>query len=492
MQISFQSEAKATGTLVLGVFEDKILTKAAHYIDLQTHGAIDKAINASTFKGKKDEILTLFAPHGIEHSKIVLIGLGKPEKLTPLAYQEIGAKIVASLAKCQDSHAFINIVDEKIPHLADSVAYMAAGAEIRSWKFDQYKTKKKDDSPLKELVFITPNKTHTENCFEPLKAINEGMALTRHVVSEPPNVIYPESMAEIAKGLKKLGVKVDVLDEKHMKKLGMNALLGVGQGSIRESQLIVLEWMNGPKDQAPIAIVGKGVTFDTGGISIKPSNGMEDMKYDMAGSGVVLGLLKSLALRKAKINVVGVMGMVENMPSGSAQRPSDVVTSMSGQTIEILNTDAEGRLVLADALWYTQDRFKPQAMIDLATLTGAINVALGWEYAGLFSNSDTLAEKLANAGKLVGEKLWRLPMGDSYDKDIDSDIADVKNTGSGRGAGSITAAQFLQRFVNNVPWAHLDIASMAWEKKEKSLIAKGASGFGVRLLNEFLMKHYEG
>ncbi len=492
MQISFQTEIKTTGTLVLGVFEDKILTKAAQHLGSQINGTILKAINASTFKGKKDEVLSFFAPHGVEYSQIILIGLGKPEKLTPLAFQEIGAKIMVALSKCQDSHACINITDEKISDLAESVAFMAAGADIRSWKFDQYKTKKKDEVSLKELIFITANVAHTEKCFETLKAINEGMALTRHVVSEPPNVIYPESMAEIAKGLKKLGVKVEILDEKHMKKLGMNALLGVGQGSIRESQLIVLQWMNGPKDQTPIAIVGKGVTFDTGGISIKPSNGMEDMKYDMAGSGVVLGLLKSLALRKAKVNVVGVMGMVENMPSGSAQRPSDVVTSMSGQTIEILNTDAEGRLVLADALWYTQNRFKPQAMIDLATLTGAINVALGWEYAGLFSNNDNLSEKLTKAGESTGEKLWRLPMGESYDKDIDSDIADVKNTGSGRGAGSITAAQFLQRFVSNVPWAHLDIASMAWEKKDKPLIAKGASGFGVRLLNEFLMKHYEG
>jgi len=324
-----------------------------------------------------------------------------------------------------------------------------------------------------------------------LKHVAEGVALTRHVVSEPPNILYPESMAEIASELKRLKVGVEVLDEKHMKKLGMGALLGVGQGSIRESKLIVLEWMHGPKGEPPVAFVGKGVTFDTGGISIKPSNGMEDMKYDMAGSGVVLGLFKALALRGAKVNAVGIMGMVENMPSGSAQRPADVVTSMSGQTIEVINTDAEGRLVLADALWYAQDRFKPQAMIDLATLTGAISVALGWEYAGLFSNNDELSRKLTDAGNSVGEKLWRLPMGDSYDKDIDSDIADVKNTGSGRGAGSITAAQFLQRFVNNVPWAHLDIAGMAWEKKDKPLVGKGASAFGVRLLNEFLMKYYE-
>jgi leucyl aminopeptidase len=276
-----------------------------------------------------------------------------------------------------------------------------------------------------------------------------------------------------------------------MEKLGFGALLGVGQGSIRESQLVVMQWNGGPENQKPIAVVGKGVTFDTGGISIKPSNGMEDMKYDMAGSGVVLGLLKSLALRKAKVNVVGVMGLAENMPSGSAQRPSDIVTSLSGQTIEVLNTDAEGRLVLADALWYTQDKFKPQYMINLATLTGAITVALGYEYAGLFSNNDKLSEMLTKAGEQVGELLWSMPMSKVYDKDINSDAADVKNIGSGRGAGSITAAKFLERFVNKTPWAHLDIAGMAWDKAERPLSGKGATGYGVRLLNAFLKDNFE-
>ena len=298
-------------------------------------------------------------------------------------------------------------------------------------------------------------------------------------------------MAKYAKELSKIGVKVDVLGEKEMTKLGFGALLGVGQGSVRESQLVVMKWMGGKKDEKPIAVVGKGVTFDTGGINIKPSNGMEDMKYDMAGSGVVLGLMQSLAMRKAKVNVIGVMALAENMPSGSAQRPSDVVTSLSGQTIEVLNTDAEGRLVLADALWYTQDKFKPQYIIDLATLTGAITVALGYEYAGLFSNDDKLCDMLTAAGTAVGEPLWRLPMGKAYDKDINSDVADVKNVGSGRGAGSITAAHFLERFVNKTPWAHLDIAGMAWDKAAKPLTGKGATGYGVRLLNEFLIKNFE-
>ncbi|NBT84954.1 MAG: leucyl aminopeptidase [Alphaproteobacteria bacterium] len=492
MQISFQKIlGESNGTLVLGVFEEKVLTRSAQIIDSQIQGTLKRAIEKSSFTGKKDEILSILAPHGISNSQVLLVGLGNPKGSSPLDFQQLGGKIIAALSKCQDVQVIVDIMDDKIRQLPEMVANVAAGMNLRSWKFDKYKTKKKEESSLKELIFITPEPAASEKAFEPLKHVAEGVALTRHVVSEPPNILYPESMAEIASELKRLKVGVEVLDEKHMKKLGMGALLGVGQGSIRESKLIVLEWMHGPKGEPPVAFVGKGVTFDTGGISIKPSNGMEDMKYDMAGSGVVLGLFKALALRGAKVNAVGIMGMVENMPSGSAQRPADVVTSMSGQTIEVINTDAEGRLVLADALWYAQDRFKPQAMIDLATLTGAISVALGWEYAGLFSNNDELSRKLTDAGNSVGEKLWRLPMGDSYDKDIDSDIADVKNTGSGRGAGSITAAQFLQRFVNNVPWAHLDIAGMAWEKKDKPLVGKGASAFGVRLLNEFLMKYYE-
>jgi leucyl aminopeptidase len=492
MQISFKKTLEeSNGTLVLGVFEEKTLTKSAQIIDSQIQGTLKKAIENSSFSGKKDEILSILAPHGIQNAQVLLIGLGNPKNLSFLDFQELGGKLMAALDKAKDTKVVVDIIDDRIRNLPEMAAYIAAGINLRSWKFDKYKTKKKDESLLKEFIFITPEPTISEKTFEPLKHIAEGVALTRDVVSEPPNVLFPESMAEIAYELKRLKVSVEILDEKHMKKLGMGALLGVGQGSIQESKLIILQWMHGPKGEPPVAFIGKGVTFDTGGISIKPSNGMEEMKYDMAGSGVILGLFKALALRGAKVNAVGIMGMVENMPSGSAQRPADVVTSMSGQTIEVINTDAEGRLVLADALWYTQDRFKPQAMIDLATLTGAISVALGWEYAGLFSNNDDLAHKLTDAGNSVGEKLWRLPMGDSYDKDIDSEIADVKNTGSGRGAGSITAAQFLQRFVNNIPWAHLDIAGMAWEKKGKPLVGKGASAFGVRLLNEFLMRYYE-
>jgi leucyl aminopeptidase len=319
--------------------------------------------------------------------------------------------------------------------------------------------------------------------------------LTRDLVSEPANVIYPETLAAEAGRLAELGVDVEILDEHKMRKLGMNALLAVGQGSARPPRVVVMQWngandSGGPRSQ-PLAFVGKGVTFDTGGISIKPAAGMGDMKWDMAGSAVVIGLMRLLAARNAPVNAVGVVGLVENMPSGTAQRPGDIVTSMSGQTIEVLNTDAEGRLVLADALWYCQDRFKPRLIVDLATLTGAVIVALGHHRAGMFSNNDELAERLVQAGKAVGEQVWRLPLDESYDRDIDSDAADVKNIGGGRAAGSIIGAQFLQRFVNEAPWAHLDIAGTAWSTKDAPTVPKGATAFGVRLLDQFVSQHYE-
>ncbi|MGV8948245.1 MAG: leucyl aminopeptidase [Candidatus Paracaedibacter sp.] len=496
MKIDFLDRGLATeGTLVIGAFEGKKLQGIAADVDKKTDGSLTRAIAAKDFKGKKDEAIRLIAPNGLKISEIILFGLGKETDITPLSLEELGAKVTAALERCKDKSALIHFpaLNTKTLDENTATAHVAYGALLRTWKFDKYQTKKKDQPScaLKTLEFMTDSPKAAKKAFEPLNHIAEGVFLTRHVVSEPPNVIYPESLANIAKDLKKLGVGVEVLSESQMKKLGMNALLGVGQGSIRDSQLVVLTWKNGPKSQAPLAIVGKGVTFDTGGISIKPAQDMDEMKADMAGSGVVLGLIRALAGRKAKVNVVGVMGLTENMPSGSAQRPGDIVTAMSGQTIEILNTDAEGRLVLADALWYTQNRFKPQAMIDLATLTGAIVISLGYEYAGLFSNNDALADRLKEAGDTTGEKLWRLPLADAYDKDIDSVVADVKNIGSGRGAGSITAAQFLQRFVNDVPWAHLDIAGTAWDKKGRPLSVKGATAFGVRLLNQWIQTHYE-
>jgi leucyl aminopeptidase len=373
---------------------------------------------------------------------------------------------------------------------------------LRSYRFSKYLTKEKEeDKPsLKKLIFVCENNEAARERFDSLEKICDAVFFTRNLVSEPANIIYPETLAAAAKSLTKLGVKVEVLGEAQMRKLGMNALLGVGQGSERESQLVVMQWHGAGKpkkngkgaeeDEAPVAFVGKGVTFDTGGISIKPSAGMEDMKWDMAGSAVVIGLMMALAGRKARVNAVGVVGLVENMPSGTAQRPGDIVTSMSGQTIEVLNTDAEGRLVLADALWYTKERFHPKFMIDLATLTGAILISLGHERAGLFSNNDALAHSIAEAGDKVNELVWRMPLGEAYDKAIKSDAADMKNIGN-RAAGSITAAQFLQRFVGDTPWAHLDIAGMAWTKEPRDVVPKGATAFGLRLLDRMIADVYE-
>jgi leucyl aminopeptidase len=373
-------------------------------------------------------------------------------------------------------------------------AYVASGAQLRAYRFDKYRTKEKaEDKPkLKTVSVVTAALDKAKKLYAPLAGLAESVAFTRDLVSEPANIIYPETLANECKKLSKLGVKVEVLGEAEMKKLGMGSLLGVGQGSERESKLVVMQWHGGKKGAKPVALIGKGVTFDTGGISIKPANGMEEMKWDMAGSAAVIGTLRALAARGANVNAVGVVGLVENMPDGNAQRPGDVVKSMSGQTIEVINTDAEGRLVLADALWYCQDRFKPQCMVDLATLTGAIIVSLGSHRAGLFSNDDKIANSLLAAADRTHEKLWRMPLGPEYDKMINCDIADMQNVGEGREAGSTTAAQFLQRFVNDVPWAHLDIAGVAWQNKPLTPLApKGAVGWGVRLLNDWIAKNYE-
>jgi leucyl aminopeptidase len=322
--------------------------------------------------------------------------------------------------------------------------------------------------------------------------VAEGIFLARDLITEPPNVLTPTEMAERCRALTKLGVKVEIMGPKELEKLGFGALLGVSQGSVQEPRMVVMQWngAGGRKPRKPLVFVGKGVTFDTGGISIKPAGGMEDMKWDMAGAGAVVGLMAALAGRKAKADVVGLVGLVENMPSGSAQRPGDVVTSYSGQTIEVLNTDAEGRLVLADVLWYAQEKFDPAFMVNLATLTGAIIVALGQEHGGMFSNDEDLAQKLTSAGLATGEKLWRMPLGDAYDKAIKSDIADMKNIG-GRHGSAIIAAQFIQRFVNSKPWAHLDIAGMAWSSKDAACVPKGATAYGVRLLDRLVRDHYE-
>jgi len=376
---------------------------------------------------------------------------------------------------------------------AKASAEAAYGAALRNWRMDKYRTKLAETSkPTVGSLTISGAPAEARSLWMSYDAIAQGVALTKELVTEPANIIYPESFVERCRHLADLGVEISVLDDKQMAALGMGALLGVAQGSRRPARLLVMKWDGtGGKQERPVALVGKGVTFDTGGISIKPAAGMEDMKWDMGGAGAVAGAMKALAGRKAKAYVVGVCGLVENMPDGNAQRPGDIVTSMSGQTIEVLNTDAEGRLVLCDALHWVQENYSPEYIVDLATLTGAIIVSLGNEYAGLFSNSDELADKLTAAGKASGDPLWRFPLSKAYDKMIDSPIADMKNIG-GKGAGSITAAQFLGRFIKDgVKWAHLDIAGMVWADKPGPVWDKGATGFGVRLLDRFIADNFE-
>ncbi len=484
-----------SGALVIGALEGNKLTPAAQALDKRMGGAISRALTANRFRGKTGDTLSVLSPAGTALSRIVVVGLGDPAKIDDLNMQAAGGAAYAHLSRTNETAAAVVIDDTRGGKIgsAEMAANFAYGVRLRSYRFDKYRTKqKKEDKPaLSHFVIMASEAGRARSIFSDLEKVADGVFFTRDLVSEPANVLYPETLAGHAKSLTDMGVAVEVFDEKKMQKLGMGALLGVGQGSVRPPRLVVMQWNGAAKTQKPIAFIGKGVTFDTGGISIKPAGGMEDMKWDMGGAGVVIGLMKALAGRKAAVNAVGVAGLVENMPSGSAQRPGDVVTSMSGQTIEVLNTDAEGRLVLADALWYCQDRFKPQFMVDLATLTGAIIVALGHEYAGLFANNDDLANRLVAAGKEVGEELWRLPLADAYDKQLNTDIADIKNITGSRDAGSITAAHFLKRFVNDVPWAHLDIAGVAWTKHDKPTVPKGGTGFGVRLLDRLVRDHYE-
>lgn len=498
MKIAFsEPSSPRAGAIAVAVLEGGTLIRSAEALDKKTGGALTRAIAASRFRGKKGQVLPVLAPAGLRASRVLLFGLGKAEEIGALTAQEAGGHIVAGLSAAGDAAAYVMAEAPRgcKLELAEFAGNLACGARLRGYRFDKYRTKEEqDDKPtLRTLTVMVKESARARRVFAKLDCVAEGVFLARDLVSEPANVIFPATLAGQARRLTRLGVKVEVLDAERLKQLGMGALLGVAQGSAHGPRLAVMRWNGAPRarDKRPIAFVGKGVTFDTGGISIKPSKGLEEMKWDMAGAAAVIGLMKAMSLRKARVNAVGVVALVENMPSGTAQRPGDVVTSMSGQTIEVVNTDAEGRLVLADALWYCQQRFKPRFMVDLATLTGAVVVALGHEHAGLFANDDTLAERLSEAGKAVGEKLWRLPLGEAYDKEIKSDIADVKNVGDGRGAGSITAAQFLQRFVNELPWAHLDIAGMAWSKKESPCVPKGGTGFGVRLLDRFVADHYE-
>ena len=501
MDITFAAPTlPSSGAIVTGAMAGKKLSPTAASLDKATGGALKRAIAASRFTGKKGEVLEVLVPPRLKNSRILLVGLGEPEKLKTLDLENLGGSALGKLLASGETEASVAVDDvDKLPQeAAERAARYAYGACLRSYRFDKYRTKEKpEDKPsLQRLTFLVSDPAAARKAMRRLEGVVQGVFMTRDLVSEPANALYPSALVARAKELVKLGVKVDALGERAMSNLKMGALLGVGQGSERESQLLIMRWNGVPKARAaakqPLAFVGKGVTFDTGGISIKPAGGMEDMKWDMGGAGVVIGLMRALAARKAKVNAVGVCGLVENMPDGKAQRPGDIVASMSGQTIEVLNTDAEGRLVLADALWYTQDRFKPRLVIDLATLTGAIIIALGNSHAGLFSNDDALSGQLAAAGKEVGEPVWRLPLGSDYDKLINCDIADMKNISGGRGAGSITAAQFLQRFVKEgTPWAHLDIAGVTWSSKAQPTVPKGGTAFGVRLLDELVARNYE-
>ncbi|MGY3240245.1 leucyl aminopeptidase [Bradyrhizobium sp. USDA 4448] len=451
-----------------------------------------RAASAASFKGKSGVALDILAPEGLKAERLIVIGTGNPSALKNNDFLKFGGM---AASKLKAGSATMTIMAE-LPDGAmtgEQAVAIASGLRLRAYKFDRYKTRKKDgeESALRaEVSLAVGDPAAAKKAFASAGAVVDGVIIARDLVNEPPNVLFPEEFARRASLLRKLGVRIEVLDVKAMQKLGMGALLGVGQGSARPSRTVIMRWDGGKKGEAPVAFVGKGVCFDTGGISIKPAGSMEDMKGDMGGAACVVGLLHALAARKAKVNVVGAIGLVENMPDGNAQRPGDIVTSMSGQTIEIINTDAEGRLVLADVLWYVAKKTKPKFIVDLATLTGAIVVALGTDHAGMFSNNDELAERLHAAGIESGEKVWRLPLGPEYDKLIDSQFADMKNTG-GRHGGSITAAQFLQRFVDGTPWAHLDIAGTAMGAPKTDINQSWGSGYGVRLLDRLVADHYE-
>ena len=482
VQINYKNKftKKETSNLVLFVDEKfNISTLKKHILSSEYSYILDLVKTKDT----KKKIVTFDIN---SKKKIILVAF--KNKLTNSDAENLGAKFY-DLFKDSKSHNY-NINTDTVPNsYKNFIGYFLHGIKLKSYHFDKYKTKKKTKNI--SLSLSGKNQPSKKDQIK-FSAIENGSFVTRDLVSEPGNVLHPDEYARRLNLLKKDGLKVNIYDEKKLKKLGMNTLLGVGQGSIRGSYLVTMEWNGLKNNSKPLAFVGKGVCFDTGGISLKPAKFMEDMTYDMAGSAVVVGLMKSLALRKAKINAVGVVGLVENMPGGNAQRPGDIVKSYSGKTVEILNTDAEGRLVLADALTYTEKKFKPKFIIDLATLTGAIIVSLGSEYAGLFSNDDKLSKQLINVGEKVEEKVWRMPLNKNFDKLINSKNADMQNINYVGGAGSTTAAQFLQRFIlNNTPWAHLDIAGMAFSKYGGALNSSGATGYGVRLLNKLIEEYYE-
>ena len=480
MDIAISPTRPDTDTLVFAMGKG-----AVDSLPIAASATLVAGANAARFGGEAGSCFESFADEGGKVVRVVLLGTGTGSDAD---MERAGGGLVAKLLTSGATHAAVECVGGVG---AQGAARLALGAKLRSWRIDTYRTRQPEKAKP-TLAQVTIVSADGGAAWEKLAAVADGVALTRELVSEPANIIYPETFVERCQHLADLGVKITVLDRAAMEELGMGALLGVAQGSVREARLLALEWdgTDSASDK-PLVLVGKGVTFDTGGISIKPAAGMEDMKWDMGGAGAVAGAIKALAGRKAKAHVVGICGLVENMPDGNAQRPGDIVTSMSGQTIEVINTDAEGRLVLCDVLTWAQKTYSPDTIVDLATLTGAILVSLGDQYAGLFSNDDGLSDDLTAAGKASGEPLWRFPLSDAYNKLIDSPIADMKNIG-GRYAGSITAAQFIKRFVDEgVKWAHLDIAGMVWSDKPGATFEKGATGYGVRLLDQFVADKFE-
>ena len=487
MKITFADSAKANIVAFL-VDEDGDLSTAAAAFDEAADGLLSEAVQGGRFTGKKDQQALIVLPKGNESRRAVLIGGGKPDKRDARVLEGLGA----NLYKTHSGSGFKSLAIHA--GSAEDAARMALGAKLASYRFDTYFTKLKEEQKpsLDTVTFVVDDVSAAEAAFLPLSAGADGTFLARDLVNMPPNDLYPASFAEKCRELSQYGVEVEVLGEEQLAKLGMNSMLGVGQGSVKESQLGVMKWMGGAEGDDPVILIGKGVCFDTGGISLKPGAGMEDMRGDMGGAAAVTGTIRALAERKAQVNVMGLVGLVENMPDGNAIRPGDILKSASGQTIEVQNTDAEGRLVLCDVLWYAQEHFKPKAMVDLATLTGAIVISLGHHHAGLFTESDDIAGELTQAGLTEGERVWRLPLGPEYDSLLKSKFADMRNIG-GRAAGSITAAHFLKRFVKDgVKWAHIDIAGVAWVEGEKAAHdVSWASGFGPRLLDRWIADNYE-
>ncbi len=506
MKITFSDsrEMPREGCLVAAIVKDGELPAALRELDERSGGQLSRAVKTASFDGAEGSVVDIPAPHGLELDRVLLVGAGKTDDLDAWGVERLGGRIAGALMDRKVTEASVLAVPPEGLDMPETEwgSLITSGMALRNYVFDRYKSekkngedgedgKKKNEKKLSAVTMLVEDPQTVEKAWQERAGLVAAVHMARDLVNEPGNVLYPAEFARRVKELEKLGLEVEILDEKELEKLGFGALLAVGQGSANAPRVAVMKWNGGKEGEAPVAFVGKGVTFDSGGISIKPSQGMEDMKGDMGGAAAVTGVMRALAARKAKVNAVGIIGLVENMPDGRAQRPGDVVKSLSGQTIAVLNTDAEGRLVLADCLTYARDTFKPALMIDLATLTGAILVALGKEYAGLFSNDDDLSEALRKAGERTGEKVWRLPLGKAYDKLIDHDVADMKNIG-GRNAGSITAAQFLKRFVEDTPWAHIDVAGTAMAAEKSDINTSWGPGWGVRLLDAFVRTREKG